>query len=364
MYSKKVSIVGTHGIPAKYGGFETLAENLTSNLSSKHSFTVYCNSSIYNKSEMINNKNDITLIYLPFNASGWQAYLYDAFSLIHAFFKADTIIYLGPTFGFLISLNFFFKKNIITNYGGLNEWDRPKYNFFQNLLIKLNYKFSLKYSSHNVVDNSELQKSLKTVFKADSKIIKYGGNHFEKNNISNENNFNAKYPFVIKKYYLCVARAQHDSNLHLLIDTFIEYDLKYPLVIISNWNISSYGKKLKYKFCNSLKVILLDAIYDKIELNFIRRNSYLYIHSHSFCGTAPSLVEAMCMELPIVCYDVLTNRETTDNKSIYFKSSNDLANILMSLNSQKIYKIKLDLTLLAKSSYDWKIICNMYNKLI
>ena len=357
-----VAIAGTHGIPAKYGGFETLAENLVSELSDEYYFTVYCNGSLYHKKERQNKNTNVRLIYLPFIASGWQSYIYDFVSLIHAFTFHKNIIYLGPTFGFLTFLNLIFKRNLITNYGGLNEWERPKYNQFQKWLFKINIDVATRFSNFNVVDNYELKKSIESTFNCSSLIIRYGGDHFKKNYNYDKSLIN-KYPFVKDKYYLSVARAQVDTNLHLLINTFKD-GFDFPLVIISNWSVSEYGRNLKNKFNNNPNLILLDAIYDSVEINFIRKNCYLYIHSHSYCGTAPSLVEAICLELPIVCYDVPTNRETTLNKSKYFSDEKSLTMILNDLDQNKIQNLKLELNTLIDRNYTWEKISNDYKKLL
>lgn len=362
MKVKKVAIVGTHGVPSKYGGFETLAENLVKNLSTDYNFTVYCNGSIYPKKERTNRNKNLKQIYLPFNASGWHSYIYDFVSLIHAFIFHKNIIYLGPIFGTLTFLNRIFKRNLITNYGGLNEWERPKYNWFQKWLFEVNISYATKFSNYNIVDNFELKKNLESKFNCNSIVIRYGGDHCSIDSEYDEVLYQ-KYPFVKDNYFLSVARAQVDTNLHLLIDTF-KNDYKYPLVIISNWSVSEYGRDLKDKFSNNKNLILLDAIYDSAELNFIRRNCYLYIHSHSYCGTAPSLVEAICLELPIICFDVPTNRETTINKSLYFLNEKSLSKTLRNLNQTKIKQLKAELNLLIEEKYTWKKISSEYKILL
>jgi len=81
-----------------------------------------------------------------------------------------------------------------------------------------------------------------------------------------------------------------------------------------------------------------DSVYDLKELDTIRSNAQLYIHSHSFCGTAPSLVEAMNLGLPVLTFDVPTNRYTTENKAIYFKCATELNGLLKNLSQNEIEK--------------------------
>ena len=116
-------------------------------------------------------------------------------------------------------------------------------------------------------------------------------------------------------------------------------------------------KSSKIKLTN---IILLDAVYDKKELHYLRSKSLVYIHSHSFCGTAPSLVEAMALGLSIISFDVPTNRYTTDNKALYFKTEDDLKNVVNSLNKNILDTNKKDMLKLSKERYTWKRIAELY----
>ena len=357
---KRVAIIGTNGIPAKYGGFETLAENLVTELNEEFNFTVYC-SSIYKKDERKKWYKKARLIYIPLKANGVQSLFYDSLCFIHSLFYAKTILLLGPTpSGIITFLNIFFRRNLIVNHGGLNEWEREKYSKSEKKWAKINHFIGSKCASVNITDNSILQKSLEKTFNSKSVIIRYGGDHNLDVEVDKE--IKEEYSFLKNKYFLCVARAQVDNNLHLLIDAFKDLDT-HPLVIVSNWNISNYGKKLLEENKNHPNLILLDAIYDINILNFVRKNSYLYIHSHSYCGTAPSLVEAMNLNIPIICYDVPTNRESTQNKSIYFSSKDELKECVINITEESLEKCKKELFDIAKSEYSWKEVSKQYSKI-
>jgi hypothetical protein len=106
--------------------------------------------------------------------------------------------------------------------------------------------------------------------------------------------------------------------------------------------------------------MLLNAIYDKNEIGYLREKSTAYIHSHSRCGTAPSLVEAMCQNKYPICFDVDTNRETSFNDSLYFKNSNELKLILDSLTITEINRYSDKNISIIKNKYDWDLIANEY----
>ena len=132
----KIAIIGTAGLPAKYGGFETLAEYLTKELNQRHLFMVYCSSNMY--SRKLSQYNGSNLKYIPLNANGAQSILYDIVSMIHALFFADVILILGVSGCiFLPVLRLLFRKKIIVNIDGL-EWQRDKWSRFGKSF--LNYR--------------------------------------------------------------------------------------------------------------------------------------------------------------------------------------------------------------------------------
>ena len=130
--------------------------------------------------------------------------------------------------------------------------------------------------------------------------------------------------------------------------------------MVGNWENSAYGKKLKTTYRQTKNIYLIDAIYDQKELDVLRSNCSLYIHGHSAGGTNCTLVEAMSLGLPIVAYDVAFNRETTENKAIYFKDTSELITILQSLRSFNLDKVSNEMLDIAQRRYRWDIIAQKY----
>ena len=121
---KTVAIIGTNGLPAKYGGFETLTNHLVLNFDKKkYKFIVYCSKTTRNR--RLESLNGAKLIYFPFKANGWQSLIYDFFTIIHAFFNATDLIILGFSGAFAFPFNKIFKKNIVFNIGGI-EWKKVR----------------------------------------------------------------------------------------------------------------------------------------------------------------------------------------------------------------------------------------------
>ena len=97
-------------------------------------------------------------------------------------------------------------------------------------------------------------------------------------------------------------------------------------------------------------------------MNWLRSNARVYIHGHSAGGTNPSLVEAMNLSLPILAFDCVYNRATTEEKCLYWKTSDDLQD-LMKNESDKFEKIASEMGEAGKHLYSWEKIARQYNKL-
>ena len=138
------------------------------------------------------------------------------------------------------------------------------------------------------------------------------------------------------------------------------------LIYIGNWDNNKYSKALKEKYISHNNIILLDAIYDINVLNLIRSNCTIYVHGHSVGGTNPTLVEAMYVGLPILAYDVDFNRETTQNKVLYFKKIKQLQNNAELLLKDETLRKKIvqNMQRFALERYNWERIINKYDNIL
>ena len=92
---KRLAIIGTVGVPAKYGGFETLAENLIKNLDDEYDITVYCSGKKYKKKQRLKHYQNARLKYLPIKPNGVWSVPYDTLSIFNALFYAVILLILG-----------------------------------------------------------------------------------------------------------------------------------------------------------------------------------------------------------------------------------------------------------------------------
>jgi glycosyltransferase involved in cell wall biosynthesis len=350
----KVAIVGTMGVPASYGGFETLAENLIINQPEFIDYTVFASSKHYKVKPA--NYLGAKINYLPFNANGIQSIIYDFISLIIASRSSHVILLLGVSGAIALPIfTFFFPKvKIITNIDGI-EWKRKKWNKMAKNFLKLSEKFAIKNSHHIITDNKGIEDYVKDNYDFKSETIAYGANEIIEPLILKNYKF-----LKIKKneYAFKVARIEPENNLEMILDAFI--DVPLDIVIVGNWLSSAFGKKMFKNYSNYSNINLLYPIYDINLLNELRSNCKIYIHGHSAGGTNPSLVEAMALKLPVISFDVNFNRYTLKNNGIFFKSSDDLKLIIKNISEYDIDIIGSNNFNNFKTNYKWNVIVNKY----
>ena len=351
----KLAIVGAHGLPAKYGGYCTLAEYLAEYKPEDFDVTVYCVKSEFpDGPEMYKGCH---LVYLDAPARGLMAWKFHAKGIKHAIRNgADCILLCGSSGGFSLPFYHKYRSRFYLNIGGV-EWARSKYNAIMQRVVRYLMQVAVRNSGHLVADNIGIKEYIKEEYKRDdSVVIAYGGDQACKEEATPK--IIEKYPFMNGDYAVAIARIQPDNNTDMLLEAF--KNAKMPLVYIGNWGVSEYGIETRKKYSNENNLYLLDAIYEIHELNMIRSNCALYVHGHSAGGTNPSLVEAMHLGVPLACYDNGFNNNTTYNKAIYFDSANDLQRKLNLLTREQLQENAQTMKTLAMEHYQWKTIAGQY----
>ncbi|MBR4814482.1 MAG: DUF1972 domain-containing protein, partial [Paludibacteraceae bacterium] len=285
---KQIAIVGCQGIPANYGGFESMVENIVGeNASANVHYTVFCSG--VDMPGRLHEYKGCTLKYINVKANGMLSVMYDIFCMMHTFRGYDTILVLGVSgCMFLPVLKLFSKNRLVVNIDGL-EHKRAKWGWFARWILRSSEKLAVKCADVIIADNKGIQDYVTEVYGKPSQLIAYGGDHVIRE-IEQEkcDKILSDYGLTKRNYAVCVCRIEPENNCHISLKAFSQSDK--PFVFIGNWNHSDYSKKLKKQYSNFPNIHLLDAIYDLDILYVIRSNASIYVHGHSAGGTNPSLV--------------------------------------------------------------------------
>lgn len=355
----RVSVIGTAGVPACYGGFESLVDNLLDWTPPDVAYTVFCPAKKY---EMhLESYKGARLVYLDRDANGAESILYD-FDGMRRSLGADVMLILGVSGClFLPYIRRRFKGKIITNIDGL-EWKRDKWNWFARRLLKFSERMAVRCSDVIIGDNRGITDYVASEYRAAAKkrveLIAYGGDHAA--NVCDDSLYES-YPFCKKPYAVTVCRIEPENNIHVILEAFSRLPGR-QLVAVGNWQNSAYGRKLKEAFCAFGNLHLLEPVYEPHTVNWLRSNAALYVHGHSAGGTNPSLVEAMNLGLPILAFDCVYNRATTEEKCLYWKTADDIARIIIE-ESGRFPETAAAMAEAGKRLYTWERIAGQYNAL-
>lgn len=353
---RKLAIIGTVGVPAKYGGFETLAEYILEEMVRHFEVTVFCEKKVYEGQSPYQYKG-AQLKYISLKANGLQSIFYDMVSILKSFAKSDHLLILGVSGTVILPLiRPFTKAKIVTNIDGL-EWQREKWDKKAKRFLKWSEKLAVQHSDLIISDNLHIQEYVASEYSASSTLIAYGGDHVTK---EEKQGWIDKYPMLISKYAFTVCRIEPENNLDMIIDAYLNSSQLMPYIIVGNWQASEYGRQLFHKYQKEEKLRLMDPIYDQQELNVLRSNCAIYLHGHSAGGTNPSLVEAMYLGLPVIAYGVNYNRATTNHQALYFDSSDELLGALNAVQEQDLNKVSHQLKEHAEEHYLWDKIAKQY----
>lgn len=353
---KKISILGTVGIPASYGGFETLAENLArfhqaNALAGK--LVVYCSAKSYPAGP--ETYLGAKLRYIGLNANGIASIPYDIVSLLSAVrHRSDVILLLGVSGSIALPLvRLLSRARIVTNIDGI-EWKREKWKGAARWFLRFSERMAVRFSHEVVADNAGIAEHVVQSYGRDCHVIAYGGDHaLQAPSKPYEG------PPLPPRYAFALCRIEPENNVAMILEAFAQRpDL--PLVFVGNWNYSEFGRELKRRYAAFAHLHLLDPIYDIGVLRTLRGNAAVYVHGHSAGGTNPSLVEMMHFGVPILAYDCVFNRCTTDGKARFFRNAADLRGAVGTLDQPQAAQMGAALRDLARTHYTWDAVGRAY----
>jgi len=314
----RIAILGSRGIPATYGGFETIAQELGSGLVKK-GFEVYvsCESKGF-KIKPYGNYQGVRLVYFPIiNSlrSISEAFVYDLLSVLWATLRVDVIYMLGyssiPTLIFPKLL----RKAVLVNVDGL-EAARPKFSPLLRFFYRSFEKLVTKIADYIIVDSQTMGVYYRRNYGLAPIYIPNGGGCTR--SIKPLDSIALKaYGLEKGEFYLFIARLTPDNSIDLIIDAFKRTNSRKKLVIVGPLVENSFVKKLLAN--KDERIVFLGGIYEPRLQRTLRYNCFAYIHGHQMGGTSVSLVEAMSCGNIILALDTHCNREVAETSAIYFK---------------------------------------------
>jgi glycosyltransferase involved in cell wall biosynthesis len=318
----KIAILGTRGIPARYGGFETLAEQLSTRLAGRgHQVTVYCRRPFIKPDDDV--APGVRRVILPTISSKYFDTAFHTFlSLIHVCFtEADVVFICNVANGPIAWIPRLAGKPTALNVDGLDR-KRKKWNLIGRSSLYLCEFFSALTPTRVVTDSRIMEEYYWRRYRRRSTFIAYGA-ELPTNGASSK--ATSKLPDLpAKQFILYVSRLEPENNPELLLNAYRRVQTDWPLVVVGgNAYDAAYVDRLKS--LADRRVIFLGPVYGSGYWQLLR-DAGLYVFACEVGGVHPALIEAMAAQMPVLYLDTPENRETAGDGGVPFRAdSSDLA---------------------------------------
>lgn len=357
----RIAILGTRGIPANYGGFETFAEELSRRLVDRgHDVTVYCRSHYVDRD--LKEYNGVHLKVLPTVRHKYLDTVFHTFlSAISASTKNfDVVLICNAANSPFIPILTWNGTPVAVNVDGL-ERKRKKWNWLGRAYYRLGERSSVWLASEVVTDAKAIQDYYQTEYQKPSTMIAYGA-EIERRPAPD---VVSKYGVEPERYFLYVSRLEPENNAAMVIEAFRKVKTDLKLVIVGDAPYATeYKKRLKELAAGDNRIIFTGFVFGS-EYKTLQQNAYAYIHATEVGGTHPALIEAMGFGNCVLCLSTTENDEVAGDAAIFFKNADDLAVELQKIgnDSSSVENYRQKARERARTHYSWDAVTDEYEKL-
>ena len=376
---KHVFIVGSKGIPAAYGGYETFVDELTAmhETEEKICYHVACK----NAEKEFQRHGARCFPVKVAKIGKAQAVLYDVRALKQCIsYVKEQKINSFTVYVLACRTGWFFKRyarrvralggEIFVNPDG-HEWKRKKWSFPVRKYWKYSEKQAVKYADLVVCDSKNIEKYIQKEYAAYSPrtiFIPYGAQKYGEPCEKAFKKWAKERDLKAGEYYLVVGRFVPENNIELILREFMKSGTKKKLALITDAGGGFYqALKKRTGFEKDERIVFAGTTYDRDLLREIRKNAFAYIHGHEVGGTNPSLLEALAATDVNVLLDVFFNREVGEDGALYFsKEDGSLCSLIEETETFSLAKRK-ELGERAKerieTEYSWEKVAKAYKNL-
>jgi glycosyltransferase involved in cell wall biosynthesis len=362
---KKLYILGTRGLPAKHGGFETFCEKLSLYLVAQGwTVTVYCQKDgvgAITEGEW----QGVNLINIPIEKNGASGtVLFDWKATMHALGQKGLFLTLGyNTAVFNVLQRVKGQVNVI-NMDGI-EWKRDKWGGIAKAWFWLNERAGCWVGNHLVADHPLIKSHLATrVSESKVTMIPYGGDEVLGADITCLD----RYGLTKDVFSIVIARPEPENSFFEIVKAFSKKFRNHKLVVLGNFTPDTIPYHKKVMDAASDEVVFPGAIYERAVVRALRFYSKFYIHGHRVGGTNPSLVEALGAGCSVIAHDNHFNRWVAGDAAVYFDDEHDCAELfekyLRDDHNHLIAAMKAESTRRFNEKFTWENILSQYEELL
>jgi len=357
----RIAILGTRGIPASYGGFETFAEHLATRLVARgHEVTVYCRSHYVSPRQL--EYHGVKLTVLPtVQHKYFDTVVHTFLSALHAVprrFDAALICNAANApFSLFLRLT---GTPVAINVDGL-EHKRKKWGALGRKYYRLTENLSTLLPNEMVTDAQVIQDYYLARHNAPSTMIAYGSEVERRPDRA----VVRKWRVEPNRYILYVSRLEPENNAHLVIEAFKKVRTAFRLLIVGDAPYAEqYIEDLKARAKGDKRIIFTGFVFGQ-DYRSLQQNAYCYVHATEVGGTHPALLEAMGYGNCVLTLATPENLEAVGEAGVSYVDEFDLAEklrrVLRDGSLVQAYRNRAQVRV--QNCYDWETVVDQYERL-
>lgn len=361
----RIAMVGTRGVPARYGGFETAIEEVGSRLVERgHEVTVYCRKPT-DGADARDEHLGMRLIHLPaLRTKTLETLTHSALSAMHASVQRgahDAVFVFNGANSPWIPFFRARRMPVAVHVDGL-EWRRAKWGGGGRRYYRVAETLSVRWADALIADAEGIAAYYRDEFGASTEGIAYGAPVLR--DLGDEHL--ADLGLAREGYHLVVARFEPENHVDLIVRGVRASNAQLPVVVVgSSPYADDYVKGIRDVAESDRRIRLVGSVWDQDLLNQLYAHCASYIHGHSIGGTNPSLLRAMGAGAPVVALDVRFNREVLGPAGMFFSDETSLASALATVERHAGLSRRLGMCLQqrAEQHYRWDDVTTKYEDL-
>lgn len=317
-----VRILGTHGVPAAYGGFETAAENVGLYLA-EHGWRVIVYCQLDGAGPITEDTwHGLERVNIPVNLPGWRGTaLFDLKCVNHATKHGDLCLVFGYNTGIFNTWQRLRRVPTVINMDGI-EWSRKRWGLPRQTILYVNERIAAVVGNHLIADHPVIETHLRTRAPARKiSTITYGAHEVTAAPIEPITDLGLE----PGKYLSLICRPIPENSILELVRGYSERPRAHKLLIVGPFERDADPYHAEVMDAASPDVVFAGAIFEPERVQAIRFHSAMYLHGHTVGGTNPSLVEAMAAGNPVLAHDNPYNRWTAGPGAAFFTTASDVA---------------------------------------
>ncbi|WDF34266.1 DUF1972 domain-containing protein [Arthrobacter agilis] len=358
--SLSIALIGTRGVPAKYGGFETCIEEVGKRLAALgHDVTVYCRSSAASDDKP-EHYLGMRLVHLPaVRRRSLETLSHTGLSVNHLLWhRTDVAIVFNAANAPWLPLIRAAGIPVATHVDGL-EWKRAKWGKTGKRYYRAVEALSVKWSDALIADARGIQDYYRERFGAPTEYLAYGAPLLQ----SPGHDRIRELGLEPGGYHLVVARFEPENHVHVIVDGYRRSDAHLPLVVVGTAPYADAYIEKVHALADD-RVRFLGGVWDQDTLDQLYANARVYWHGHSVGGTNPSLLRAIGAGAATNAFDVPFNSEVLGDAGRYFADSDDVVDLVHVAEADPTdCQQRGRLARSAAERYDWDAVAEGYEAL-